>query len=141
MINSETILEYFNTVNLEVFFLMGSMLFLGFSAVLSLRMTRKLNAEYLKVKSIRNDLKAFSITAISVGKRVIQIERRQRELAKSTHSNIQTITHVETVDNTYEEAAAIARHGNDVETIKKRCGLSHSEAELIFLMNRLDKVG
>ena len=123
-----------------------SMLFLGVTAFISLRMTQKLKHEYRQVKIIRDDLKAFSITAIGVGKRVMQLERRQRELIKNSTGQDgkivqQVVTQVETVNQTYEEAAAMARQGNDVETIMKRCALSHSEAELIFLMNRLDKTG
>ena len=146
MNNFQLIIDSFAVFKLETFLLVMSMLFLGVTTFISVRMTRKLKDEYRQAKIIRDDLKAFSITAIGVGKRVMQLERRQRELIKNTTVQdgkvvTQVVTQVETVNQTYEEAAAMARQGNDVDTIMKRCALSHSEAELIFLMNRLDKTG
>ena len=146
MNNFQLIIDSLAVFKLETFLLVMSMLFLGVTTFISVRMTRKLKDEYRQAKIIRDDLKAFSITAIGVGKRVMQLERRQRELIKNTTVQdgkvvTQVVTQVETVNQTYEEAAAMARQGNDVDTIMKRCALSHSEAELIFLMNRLDKTG
>ena len=146
MNNFQLILDSLPIFKLETFLLMMSMLFLAVTVFISVRMTQKLKHEYRQVKIIRDDLKAFSLTAIGVGKRVMQLERRQRELLKATAGHdgkvvTQVVTQVETVNQTYEEAAAMARQGNDVDTIMNRCALSHSEAELIFLMNRLDKAG
>ena len=145
MNNFQLIIDSLPIFKLETFLLMMSVLFLAVTTFISVRMTQKLKHEYRQVKIIRDDLKAFSLTAIGVGKRVMQLERRQRELLKNAGHDgkvmKQVVTQVETVNQTYEEAAAMARQGNDVDTIMKRCALSHSEAELIFLMNRLDKAG
>lgn len=139
MNNIQLFLNSLNDFTLPTLILMGSMVFLGVSTLLSLRMTRKLNQEYQQVKTIREDLKAFSIAAIGVGKRVLQLEQRQRQVIENQQHSEKVVTYVEPINQTYDEAAAMARQGQTVEAIIQRCGLSHSEAELIFLMNRLDK--
>lgn len=139
MNNIQLFLDSLSNFSLATFILMGSMFFLCITTLLSLRMTRKLKQEYQQVKTIREDLKAFSIAAIGVGKRVLQLEQRQRQVINNQQQTDKVVTYVEPVNQTYDEAAAMARQGQNVESIMKRCALSHSEAELIFLMNRLDK--
>jgi len=127
--------------SLPVFILLGSIFLLCISTLLLLRITRKLKQEYKQVKTIREDLKAFSVSAIGVGKRVLQLEQRQRKALKNNSEPERVVTYVEPANQTYDEAAHMARQGKNVESIMHRCGLSHSEAELIFLMNRLDQAG
>ncbi len=131
--------------SMPIFILLVSVLFLCAVSLMLFRITRKLSQEYQQVKSIKDDLKAFSVAAIGVGKRVLQLERRQQQILKiSPEKNPseaeKIITYVEPASQTYDEAAHMARQGKNIEAIIHRCGLSHSEAELIFLMNRLDKV-
>jgi len=125
--------------SLPVLILLGSIFLLCISTLLLLRITRKLKQEYKQVKTIREDLKAFSVSAIGVGKRVLQLEQRQRKALKNNSEPERVVTYVEPANQTYDEAAHMARQGKNVESIMHRCGLSHSEAELIFLMNRLDQ--
>lgn len=129
----------FDKSQLPVFILLLSVLFLAVVSFVLFRITRKLNREYHQIKIIKEDLKAFSVAAIGVGKRVLQLERRQQQLQKASSEPEKVVSYVEPVNQTYDEAAHMARQGKGVEAIMHRCGLSHSEAELIFLMNRLDK--
>jgi len=139
MNNIQLFITSLSEITLSMFILMGSLFFLCVTTFISLQMTRKLKREYQHVKTIREDLKAFSIAAIGVGKRVLQLEQRQRQVIENQQHADKVVTYVEPVNQTYDEAASMARQGQNVESIMKRCGLSHSEAELIFLMNRLDK--
>jgi len=120
--------------------LLVSVLLLCVVSLVLMKMTRKLTKEYNQVKIIKEDLKAFSVAAIGVGKRVIQLERRQQQALKQPVETEKIVTYVEPSNQTYDEAAHMARQGKNIESIMHRCGLSHSEAELIFLMNKLDKV-
>ena len=133
------ILENIGLNSLPILFLLVSVLILCFVSLLLLRMTRRLTKEYNQVKIIREDLKAFSVAAIGVGKRVMLLERKQQKLLKQPAEPEKIVTYVEPPNQTYDEAAHMARQGKSVESIMHRCGLSHSEAELIFLMNRLEK--
>jgi len=138
MDNIQLITDNLDKSALPLFVFIGNIVFLLVTAVLLQRMTQKLRREYSQVKVIREDLKAFSVAAIGMGKRVLQLEHRH------TVENIQTkkvVSYVEPANQSYDEAAHMARQGKNVESIMHQCGLSHSEAELIFLMNRLDKAG
>lgn len=141
MNNIQLFINSLSEITLPTFILLGSLFFLCVTTFISLYMTRKLKQEYQQVKNIREDLKAFSIAAIGVGKRVLQLEQRQRQVIETQQHADKVISYVEPINQTYDEAASMARQGQNVESIMKRCGLSHSEAELIFLMNRLDKAG
>jgi len=125
---------------LPLFVFIGNVLFLLVTAILLQRMTYKLRREYSQVKSMRNDLKAFSVAAIGMGKRVLQIEHQQRSTVEELPPVEKAVTtYADSANYTYDEAAHLARQGKNVELIQHQCGLSHSEAELIYLMNRLDK--
>jgi len=141
MNNLEAIFTGIDATALPVYVLIGSMLFLCVTTILLLRMSMKLKKEYAQVKSMREDLKAFSVAAIGVGKRVLQLERRQRDVSQQVQQQQpeKVVTYVEPANQTYDEAAYMAKQGQNVESIMHRCGLSHSEAELIYLMNRLEK--
>ena len=89
---------------------------------------------------MRDDLKAFSIAAIGMGKKVLQLEHQQRRAVENIQTE-KTVSYAEPVNQSYDDAAYMARQGKNIESIMQQCGLSHSEAELIFLMNRLDKAG
>ncbi len=140
MENIQLVVNNLDKSTLPLFVFMGNVVFLLVTAILLHRMTQKLRREYSQVKTMRDDLKAFSVAAIGMGKKVLKLEHQQRRAVE----NIQTekvVSYVEPVNQSYDEAAHMARQGKNVESIMHQCGLSHSEAELIFLMNRLDKAG
>ncbi len=140
MENIQLVVNNLDKSTLPLFVFIGNVMFLLVTAILLQRMTQKLRREYAQVKTMREDLKAFSVAAIGMGKKVLQLEHQQRRAVKSTQAK-KVVSYVEPVNQTYDEAAHMARQGKNVETIMHQCGLSHSEAELIFLMNRLDKAG
>ena len=140
MENIQLVANNLDKTTLPLFVFIGNVIFLLVTAILLQRMSQKLRREYTQVKSMRDDLKAFSVAAIGMGKRVLQLEQRQRHVPENTQTE-KVFTYVEPANQAYDEAAHMARQGKDVEAIMSQCGLSHSEAELIFLMNRLDKAG
>lgn len=135
------LMKSFESTELPIYILFSSVFLLLVTTVVLIRMTRKLSKEHQQIKLIKEDLKAFSVAAIGVGKRVLLLERQQRQLKQNPATPEKIVTYVEPANQTYDEAAHMARQGKNVESIMHRCGLSHSEAELIFLMNRLDKAG
>ncbi len=141
----QLILNSFNNATLTDYILMVSVAVLFISAILLFRTASKLKQEYAQVKVMREDLKAFSVAAIGVGKRVLQLERRQKNIHQKNAQQVQhqqpekIVSYVESANQSYDEAAFMAKQGHNTESIMSRCGLSHSEAELIYLMNRLDK--
>lgn len=135
----QLLLDNFSTASLTELILIGSVFVLFISAVLLFRTAGKLKQEYAQVKVMREDLKAFSVAAIGVGKRVLQLERRQKNAQQGQHQPEKIVSYVEPANQAYDEAAFMAKQGHNIESIMSRCGLSHSEAELIYLMNRLDK--
>jgi len=140
MNNFNSIISSMQVNSVSLYILIGCVLLLSLTIVTLLVMMRKLKREYQQVSAIKDDLKAFSVAAIGVGKRVLQLERRIRqdeaEFTKSSEPE-RVVTYVEPANQSYDEAAHMARQGKNVESIMHRCGLSHSEAELIYLMNRL----
>jgi len=140
MNNFNSIISSMQVNSISLYVLIGCVLLLSLTIVTLLVMMRKLKREYQQVSAIKDDLKAFSVAAIGVGKRVLQLERRirQDEVAFTKNSEPErVVTYVEPTNQSYDEAAHMARQGKNVESIMHRCGLSHSEAELIYLMNRL----
>jgi len=140
MENIQLVVNNLDQSALPLFVFIGNVLFLLVTAILLHRMTQKLRREYAQVKTMRDDLKAFSVAAIGMGKKVLQLEHQQRRAAENKPIE-KAVSYVEPANQTYDEAAHMARQGKNVESIMHQCGLSHSEAELIFLMNRLDKAG
>lgn len=137
MINLQSMTTLITQSGSSQWLLFGSGIILCIAAIMLLRGTRKLQTESKQVKSIRNDLKALITAAVGVGKRVMELEKRQRNL----HDNQEKTISYEPAGQFYDEAAFMAQQGETVEAIMQRCGLSYSEAELVCLMNTLDKVG
>ena len=123
-------------------FVMTSLLFI-ISMLFMLKAYRRQQklqkAQLDSMRLMKNDMKALVSAAVGVGEHILQIERRQRQLADK-----QTKLHV--VDNSnnyfdqpYDHAIRMASNGASAADIVKVCGLSRSEAELITMMHRLDK--
>ncbi len=140
MDNIQLVINNLDKSTLPLFVFVGNVIFLLVTTIVLHHSTQKLRREYLQVKTMRDDLKAFSVAAIGMGKRVLQLEHRQKNVVENTQTE-KVVAYAEPVSQTYDEAAHMARQGKNVESIMHQCSLSHSEAELIFLMNRLDKAG
>ena len=108
--------------------------------------------------SLQRDLRALANAAVGVGGRVLEIERHQRKrpavairkdvvqqaepVTASYQSPISTapVEYYNSPNQPYEQAIRMAQTGASTDDIVNLCGLSKSEADLVSMMHRLDKV-
>ena len=87
------------------------------------------------VAGLKRDMRALTKAAVSVGERVLEVERRQRHSAEQKeHMDIYT-----SANQPYEQAIRMAQNGAQRDELVSVCGLSTNEAELISMLHRLDK--
>lgn len=85
--------------------------------------------------TLRRDLSALTAAAVSVGQRVLELERRQRRLAERQDQ----LDVFESANQPYEQAIRMVHKGAGIEELVEICGLSRGEAELIAMLHRLDR--
>lgn len=89
------------------------------------------------VSSLKRDMRALTKAAVSVGERVLEVERRQKHAAEQ-QSNGQADIYT-SANQPYEQAIRMAQSGARQDELVKVCGLSSNEAELISMLHRFDK--
>ena len=89
-----------------------------------------------QLDNLRNDFRAITAAAKGVGKRVLQMERRQRNLAQRQDQ----VVLYDAANQPYEQAIRLAQRGMEKDELVEVCGLSEGEADLINMLHRLDKV-
>ena len=89
------------------------------------------------VASLKRDMRALTKAAVSVGERVLEVERRQKHMAENTSSGQVDI--YTSANQPYEQAIRMAQSGARQDELVKVCGLSSNEAELITMLHRFDK--
>lgn len=105
-------------------------------AWLSIRRLRYQSRQQQKaLASVKNDLRALTTAAVSVGERLLEVERRQRRLAERQEQ----VDIYESANQPYEHAIRMVEKGASVEQLVEVCGLSTNEAELLHMMHRFDK--
>ena len=105
-------------------------------AGLSIRSLRRQNRQQQQaLASVKNDLRALTTAAVSVGERLLEVERRQRRLAERQEQ----VDIYESANQPYEHAIRMVEKGASVEQLVEVCGLSTNEAELLHMMHRFDK--
>ena len=131
----ETMLSQYNQLGFSNLLLMLSTAFMIMSMLLLRRATaaRKINTSQLA--AIQNDVRALTTAAVSMGERVLEIERRQRRLAERQDQ----LDIYESANQPYEQAIRMAQSGTTIDELVNMCGLSRNEAELIHMMHRFDK--
>ncbi len=94
-------------------------------------------AQRRQMTLLRQDFRAITAAAKSVGQRVLVIERRQRSLAqRQDQADL-----YDAANQPYEQAIRLAQRGMDKNELLEVCGLSEGEADLINMLHKLDKVG
>lgn len=104
-------------------------------AIHSLRRQNKQQQQTLA--AVKNDLRALTTAAVSVGERLLEVERRQRRLAERQEQ----VDIYDSANQPYEHAIRMVEKGASVEQLVDVCGLSTNEAELLHMMHRFDKAG
>lgn len=117
--------------------LLGSavLLLLAGLAIHSLR--RQNQQQQQTLSAVKNDLRALTTAAVSVGERLLEVERRQRRLAERQEQ----VDIYDSANQPYEHAIRMVEKGASVEQLVEVCGLSTNEAELLHMMHRFDKAG
>ena len=105
------------------------------SIILLRRATRTRAVNNNQLTAIQNDVRALTTAAVSMGERVLEIERRQRRLAERQDQ----LDIYESANQPYEHAIRMAQNGTSIDELVNMCGLSRNEAELIHMMHRFDK--
>lgn len=91
------------------------------------------------VNSLKRDMRALTKAAVSVGERVLEVERRQKHMTENQTSHSGQLDIYTSANQPYEQAIRMAQSGARQEELVKACGLSSNEAELIAMLHRFDK--
>lgn len=153
----EHAIQYLNILSLTDWLMISVAGVLLISFFLIQRQRKQQHEQQLSMQSLQRDLRALANAAVGVGGRVLEIERHQRKRPTTVTSSPQNIVHkdvpqqaehistapVEYYNSTnqpYEQAIRMAQTGASTVDIVNLCGLSKSEADLVSMMHRLDKV-
>ena len=121
--------------------LINSALVVLFGVVLY-RLSRT-NKEQRKIFSIvQNDLRSLCNSAVTVGKRVTRIERQLHQLDERQevlNQRQDQISYSGDGNHSFDQAVIMANKGATVDELVEVCGLSQGEAELLAMMQRLEK--
>ena len=105
-------------------------------AIWTLLLARKnRSSQSRQLENLRQDFRALTSAARTVGQRVLEIERRQRNLAERQDQ----LDLYESANQPYEQAIRLTQRGANPQELVEVCGLSQGEAELVNLLHRLDK--
>lgn len=153
----EELIQHFTVLNSNEW-IMSLVVVVLIMTLFSLNTHRKQQKKLeLSMQLLQKDLRALANAAVGVGGRVLEIERQQRinstelnsaqlrpKLVPQNQHHISTTTapveFYNTSNQPYEQAIRMAQTGANASDIVNVCGLSKSEAELVSMMHRLDKV-
>ena len=139
--------QYFNMLSITEWLMASVALVLVISLHSIIRQRKQQKLHSLSVQLLQRDLRALANAAVGVGERVLNVERHQRKKPAVTAALVKQVSipakveYYESNDQPYEQAIRMAQSGATVKDIVNVCGLSKSEAELVCMMHRLDKVG
>ena len=117
--------------------LLGSALLLLLACLAIHSLRRQNQQQQQTLSAVKNDLRALTTAAVSVGERLLEVERRQRRLAERQEQ----VDIYDSANQPYEHAIRMVEKGASVEQLVEVCGLSTNEAELLHVMHRFDKAG
>ncbi|MDZ7804191.1 DUF2802 domain-containing protein [Thiohalophilus sp.] len=124
-------------LDLNIILLLGSVVLLLLAGVAIHLLRRQNKQQQLTLAAVKNDLRALTTAAVSVGERLLEVERRQRRLAERQEQ----VDIYDSANQPYEHAIRMVEKGASVEQLVDVCGLSTNEAELLHMMHRFDKAG
>ncbi len=124
-------------LDLNTILLLSSVVFLFLAGVAIHFLRRQNKQQQQTLAAVKNDLRALTTAAVSVGERLLEVERRQRRLAERQEQ----VDIYDSANQPYEHAIRMVEKGASVEQLVDVCGLSTNEAELLHMMHRFDKAG
>lgn len=160
----EHAIQYLNIISMTDVLMISVAFVLLMSFFLIQRQRKQQHEQQLSMQSLQRDLRALANAAVGVGGRVLEIERHQRkrpavasssqnivrkevvQQAEPIAANFQSpmatasVEYYNSPNQPYEQAIRMAQSGASTDEIVNICGLSKSEADLVSMMHRLDKV-
>ncbi|MFO8024594.1 DUF2802 domain-containing protein [Thiohalophilus sp.] len=121
----------------NILLLLASSVFLLLAGLAIHSLRRQNKQQQQTLAAVKNDLRALTTAAVSVGERLLEVERRQRHLAERQEQ----VDIYDSANQPYEHAIRMVEKGASVEQLVDVCGLSTNEAELLHMMHRFDKAG
>jgi len=88
------------------------------------------------IDKLRNDLSAMSSGSTGVDNRVEKLEKKAKFLSRRQY--LYEVRQMQ--DKNYERAKNMINRGDDVNKVIKECKITKTEAELILLANRMNRV-
>jgi hypothetical protein len=88
------------------------------------------------INTLRGDLNALCSGSVSVGNRVEKLEKKAKLLSRRQY--LYEVRQMQ--DKNYERAKNMINRGEAVEKVIKECKITKTEAELILLANRMNRV-
>ncbi len=114
-----------------------SLLALGVAAYLYLQGRRWMLEAEANQRVLQADMRALATSAVGVGERVRELEQRLRQLADRQEQQALS----EPASQSYQQARKLAQRGADTEELVEIYGLTQGEAELIAMLNRMEREG
>lgn len=130
-------MQLLDLLNINTLLMLGAAVIMVLAWLSIRRLRRQTRQQQKALASVKNDLRALTTAAVSVGERLLEVERRQRRLAERQEQ----VDIYESANQPYEHAIRMVEKGASVEQLVEVCGLSTNEAELLHMMHRFDKAG
>ncbi len=115
--------------------LVVSLLALGVAIYLYLQGRRWMLEAEANQRVLQADMRALASSAVGVGERVRELEQRLRLLADRQEQQALS----EPASQSYQQARKLAQRGADTEELVEIYGLTQGEAELIAMLNRMER--
>jgi biopolymer transport protein ExbB/TolQ len=88
------------------------------------------------INSLRDELDAITSGSVGIGNRVDKLEKKAKLLSRRQY--LYEVRQMQ--DKNYERAKGMINRGEPVEKVIKECKITKTEAELILLANRMNRV-
>jgi len=89
-----------------------------------------------KIKKLRDEIKVLGSGSVGAGSRIEKLEKKAKLLSRRQY--LYEVRQMQ--DKNYERAKGMINRGEPVEKVIKECKITKTEAELILLANRMNRV-
>jgi succinylglutamate desuccinylase len=133
----DALFTHFEISALAAMLVLAGSIAILFASLLLLRHLKTVQRQHDEiVVQLKRDMRALTKAAVSVGERVLEVERRQRQQQAESKEPIDIY---DAANQPYEQAIRMAKNGAAQDELINVCGLSANEAELISMLHRWDK--
>lgn len=133
MLESILAFQVSNTVLLLVSAMSGLGLLLSLNTIRGMKKFQR--QQRLMSRRLQEDNRALSKSAIGMGQKVLETERRLNEVLKKQFA----ILNSQPEHPSYDQASRLIKMGASENDLVSSCGFSHAEAELLLSLNKQSK--